>query len=226
MSTFGYGFLADWKLWLRLSTFVNAWFLYEVSDTLTDTFCQHCHPWNGCILLSENIWCERDTGYPNVPLHPQVCSACLCRYFFAKVSPALQTSNTGLKIFLKRGLSVFSAFLEVCLIECLRFWELQKNILRASWKTCWQKGKNQSVWYRWTKASESSWKNHRHGSASIFPNVFRMWARRKSPTDSWFMTSRTEGLMKRWHRWRQQEWLKSTAADAHSWYSFRFRHHR
>lgn len=28
----------------------------------------------------------------------------------------------------------------------------------------------------------------------------RMWARRKSPTDSWFMTSRTEGLMKRWHR--------------------------
>ena len=42
-------------------------------------------------------------GYPNVPLQPQVCSACLCRYFFAKVSPALQTSNTGLKIFLKRG---------------------------------------------------------------------------------------------------------------------------
>ena len=37
-------------------------------------------------------------------------------------------------------------------------------------------------------------------SASIFPNVFRMWARRKSPTDSWFMTSRTEGLMKRLHR--------------------------
>ena len=103
MSTFGYGFLADWKLWLHLSTFVNAWFLYEVSDTLADTLCQHCHPWNGCILLSENIWCERDTGYPNVPLHPQVCSACLCRYFFAKVSPALQTSNTGLKIFLKRG---------------------------------------------------------------------------------------------------------------------------
>jgi hypothetical protein len=60
--------------------------------------------------------------------------------------------------------------------------------------------KNQSVWYRWTKASESSWKSHRHGSANIFPNVFRMWARRKSPTDSWFMTSRTEGLMKRWHR--------------------------
>lgn len=42
-------------------------------------------------------------GYPNVPLQPQVCSACLFRYFFAKVSPALQTSNTGLKIFLKRG---------------------------------------------------------------------------------------------------------------------------
>lgn len=42
-------------------------------------------------------------GYPNVPLQPQVCSACLCRYFFAKVSPALQTSNTGLKIFLKQG---------------------------------------------------------------------------------------------------------------------------
>lgn len=42
-------------------------------------------------------------GYPNVPLQPQVCSACLCRYFFAKVSPALQTSNTELKIFLKRG---------------------------------------------------------------------------------------------------------------------------
>ena len=34
----------------------------------------------------------------------------------------------------------------------------------------------------------------------IFPNVFRMWARRKSPTDSWFMTSRMEGLMKRWHK--------------------------
>lgn len=101
-----------------------------------------------------------------------------------------------------------------------------KNILRASWKTCRQKGKNQSVWYRWTKALESSWKSLRHGSASIFPNVFRMWARRKSPTDSWFMTSRTEGLMKRWHRWRQQEWLRNTAADAHSWYSFRFRHHR
>lgn len=42
-------------------------------------------------------------GYPNVPLQPQVCSACLFRYFFAKVSPALQTSNTELKIFLKRG---------------------------------------------------------------------------------------------------------------------------
>lgn len=42
-------------------------------------------------------------AYPKVPLQPQVCSACLFRYFFAKVSPALQTSNTGLKIFLKRS---------------------------------------------------------------------------------------------------------------------------
>lgn len=88
-----------------------------------------------------------------------------------------------------------------------------KNILRASWKTCRQKGKNQSVWYRWTKASESSWKSHRHGSASIFPNVFRMWARRKSPTDRWSMTSRMEGLMKRWHRWRQQGWLRNTETN-------------
>lgn len=107
-------------------------------------------------------------GYPNVPLQPQVCSACLCRYFFAKVSPACKRKHRGWKSS-SNGIERIFSFpwsLPYWMPALLR---TAKNILRASWKTCRQKGKNQSVWYRWTKALESSWKSLRHGSASIFP---------------------------------------------------------
>lgn len=225
MSTFGYGFLADWKLWLHLSTFVNAWFhvkylihwKYSLS-TLSPLKRVHFIIWKhlmrkGYMVILMYHYSHRFVQHAS--------SDIFCKGISGITNVKHRAENLP-----QTGLSVFSASLEVCLIECLRFWELQKISFGQAEKLADRREKNQSVWYRWTKASESSWKSRRHGSASIFPNVFRMWAKRKSPTDSWFMTSRMEGLMKWWHRWRQQEWLRNTAADVRRWYSPLFRHHR
>jgi len=56
-------------------------------------------------------------GYPNVPLQPQVCSACLFRKSISGIANVKHRAEN----LPQTGLSVFSAFLEVCLIECLRF---------------------------------------------------------------------------------------------------------
>jgi len=47
-------FKRNGKKWLRLSTFVNASFLYKVVDIMRFMLCQRCQPWNVCILFFEN----------------------------------------------------------------------------------------------------------------------------------------------------------------------------
>ena len=48
--------------------------------------------------------------------------------------------------------------------------------------------------------SRSSWKNLRHGSASISRNASATSAKRKWLTDRWYMTSRTDEALKQWHK--------------------------
>ena len=47
---------------------------------------------------------------------------------------------------------------------------------------------------------KSSWKNLRHGSASISRNASATSAKRKWLTDRWYMTSRTDEALKQWHK--------------------------
>lgn len=117
------------------------------------------------------------------------------RIFFCKGSVGITKRQTGNSKSSSSKLSVFTlpsfALLPANTLEKQKISLGQAGKLETKGKII------QSVWHRLTKTSKSSWTSPRLGSASISLNVFRMWARKKSPTETLFMPSRMERLTRK-----------------------------
>ena len=152
------------------------------------------------------------------------CPAYLCGYSFAKVLVGIIKRQTGNGKSSSNGLSVF-AVPSFALLPANTLGKQKISLGQA--EKLETKGKIiQSVWHRLTRTSKSSWTSPRFGSASISLNVFRMWARRKLPTETLFMLSRMERLMRKLPRWPHRAWKNDMAKRALTSYSLQFRHLR